>query len=152
MSPPSNSADVQTELDTLVVVKLWAVLTRFEARLAQELSALGLTVASFRLVGEVMRSPEGIGQAELARRLGVRPPTVSAAITRLAASGVVERTPDPNDSRAYLIRLAADAPLSQGAEVLAGLEQELVAGLEPEQRAQFLELLELALDRLSPTP
>lgn len=145
MAAKADASGLQAELDELLSVRLWGLLAAFEQRLSQELEPLGLTRAGFRLVGELMRSPEGLGQAELARRLGVRPPTVSTAVSRLEDAGVVERHPDPRDARAYLIRLAADAPLREGAAVLERIEADLVAGLDPDARQQLLE----SLDHLS---
>ena len=144
--------DVQAQLDALVVVRLWALLDVFEQRLSKELSAMNLSVASFRLIGELMRSPGGLGQSELARRLGVRPPSVSTAVSKLEAAGIVERTPNPNDARAYVVRLCSQAPLDHGVELLATLERELVSDLSPDEREQLVSFLDRANARLSASP
>ena len=144
----STPGDLQAHLQGLVVTRLWALLDGFEARLARALEPMGLTVAGYRLVGEVMRSPEGLTQSELARRLGVRPPTVSAAVSQLQAAGVIERRPDPGDARAYRIHLAGDAQLGPGVAVLETLEAELVGTLDEADRARLLTLLEQVAGRL----
>lgn len=132
-----------------MVVRLWALQVLFDARLSHELAAVGLTRAEFRLVGEVMSAPEGVRQGELARRLGVRPPTVSAALTRLEASGVVVRTRDPDDPRARRVTLAPGAPLVPGVEVLERLDADLVQALEPGERERIVELLDRLAARLA---
>ena len=53
-----------------ITARLWSLSAAFHARLAYDLASVGLTLAEFRLVGEVMRSPEGLRQGELAARLG----------------------------------------------------------------------------------
>ena len=53
------------------VLLLWQLAITFEAHLATELAGMGLTVASFRLIGEVMQASDGLRTEELARRLKV---------------------------------------------------------------------------------
>ena len=112
---------------------------------------MNLSVAGFRLVGELMRSPEGLGQNELARRLGVRPPTVSTAVSKLEEGGIVERTPNPADARAHLVRLRSKAPLARGVALLETIEHELTDDLSDRERKQLLRLLERATARWSST-
>jgi len=145
----ADRTPIQSRLEDLVVVRLWALQVLFDARLSHELAAVGLTRAEFRLVGEVMSAPEGVRQGELARRLGVRPPTVSAALTRLEASGVVVRTRDPDDPRARRVTLAPGAPLVPGVEVLERLDADLVQALEPGERERIVELLDRLAARLA---
>lgn len=136
-------------LDTLVVTRLWGLQLAFQARLDRALSGLGLTSAGFRLVGELMNAPNGLKQRELAQRLGIKAPTVSVAISKLEAVGVVERVDDPDDPRAWSIRLAPNAPLGPGVEVLETLERELVGSLSAKDRRVLLELLDRVTTRLT---
>ncbi len=152
MTPEATHADVASTLDALITVKVWALSDVFERRLEQELSAVGMTPATFRLVGELMRSPEGLSQRELAERLRVRPPTVSTAVTRLVADGLVERVPDPSDARAYLVRLASDASLYPGAELLARIEADILSNLNASEQRQISSALDALLRRLTPLP
>lgn len=124
-----------------ITERLWALSAAFHARLAHDLAALGLTVAEFRLVGEVMRS-DGLRQSELAALLGVTAPTVSAAVQRLEKAGVLTREKDASDPRARVVRIAAGAPLETGLDVLDGLEVRAVASLSARQRAQLPRLLD----------
>lgn len=118
-------------LEQMTVIRLWALADAFEARLAAELERFGMSVAGFRLIGEVMQVPDGLRQSELATRLRVKAPTVSAAVTRLEEQGLVERKRDPNDPRAWRVCLASDAPLSEGLAVLQRIESDLLRGLSP---------------------
>jgi DNA-binding MarR family transcriptional regulator len=139
MAPsPSDSA----------VLALWQLSVVFDAHLAAQLSTMDLSVAAFRLVGEVSRAPEGLRQGQLAKRLGVRPPTVSAAVARLEASGILRRVPDPDDPRARRVCMAPGADLQPGVDVLATIESRLLAGQTEEQRRATIDLLNALTRRL----
>lgn len=140
------------DLPDLTVLQLWQLAVTFEARLAAELSVLDLSVASFRLIGEVMRAPDGLRQGELARRLGVRPPTVSTAVARLEKGGLLRRVPDPDDPRARRVTLAPGADLSAGVEVLARLEAAVTAGFDADELTQARAALSTFTQRLTETP
>jgi len=137
--------------DDLLTIQLWATLVAFERALADELQPMGLSVAAFRLVGEVMKAPEGLRQGELADRLAIRPPSVSAAVDRLVDAGVVERVPDPDDARARRVRIAEGASLQMGAEALMRLETRLLDGLDVDDIHQTKNTLRQLLQRLQET-
>ena len=137
-------------LPNLAVLQLWELAVNFEARLATELAELGLSGSTFRLVGELMHAPDGLRQGELARRLGVRPPTVSAAVSRLERDGLVLRKKDPDDPRARRVCLAENADLGAGFEVLLRLENTLVDGLTPLEVDAMRGLLTTLNQRLAP--
>ena len=129
-------------LDALVTLKVWNLAVVFEQRLAAELSSFGLSVAAFRLIGVVMMEPGGLRQGEIARRLGVRAPTVSAAVARLEKDGLIVRSPDPDDPRARLVSLAPNAPLKPGFDVLRQMEALLTEGLNSEEVRATEEMVE----------
>lgn len=120
---------------------LWALSSAFQARLAHELAAVGLSAADFRLVGEVMRAPEGLRQSDLATRLGVRAATVSAAVTRLERDGVLARARDRSDPRARIVRVAPSAPLERGFAVLRELEARALSSFTAAERKRLPRLL-----------
>lgn len=129
---------------------LWALSLALEARLAAALAPMGLSVAGFRLIGEVSAAPEGLRQSELAARLGVRPPTVSVAVKRLEELGLVTRIPDPKDPRARLVRVNQAANLGPGLDLIEAMDQELFAGLDEqgiEALNQSLAHLQARLER-----
>lgn len=122
--------------------RLWALSAAFHGRLARELAALDLTVAELRLVGEVMRAEGGLRQGELAALLSVRPPTVSAALARLEAAGVVIRERDPADPRARLVKVAPDAPLERGLAALDRMERAAATTLSATDRRRLPRVLD----------
>ncbi len=151
-SPPSPLATelppLPFALDGLLTIQLWTLLTAFERRLATQLQELGAPLAGLRQIGEVMTQPDGVRQGELARRLGVRPPTISAAVTRLEEKGLVRRVPDPDDPRARRVCLAGDASLLPGVDVLQRMESALFSDLSADERAGFREMLATLGERL----
>ncbi len=153
MSPaddPVSPSRAPEGLEGLVVLELWGLSVLFEQRLALELAEFGMSVPAFRLLGELMGEPEGLRQAELARRLGVRPPTVSVAVAKLEAQGLVDRVVDPSDTRARLVRLSEGAPLGPGVAVLQRLEGVLLGGGDPLDAAGLIGTLRLLSERLRP--
>lgn len=139
-------------LSELLSLRVWSLSAAFERRLAAELDPLGLTVSAFRLVGELLGAPDGLRPGELARRLGVKPPSVTAAVQRLEAKGMVVRGPDPDDPRARRVRLAPEAPLRTGVDVLARLDEALGAALTPQQREAATALLADLEAAVAPRP
>ncbi len=123
---------------------LWALSLALEARLAAALAPMGLSVAGFRLIGEVSAAPDGLRQSELAARLGVRPPTVSVAVKRLEELGLITRVPDPKDPRARLVRVNQEANLGPGLDLIDAMDRELFAGLD----AQGVQALNQSLAHL----
>lgn len=144
MKPEST----QAALNPLLTLKVWGLVAAFETKLAAELSTMGLSVAAFRLIGVLMDEPNGLRQAEVARRLGVRPPTVSAALKRLEKEGIIVRTSDPTDPRARLVRLASGLSLQAGVDVLGRMEATITSDLTEAELTQVERVLELLTERL----
>ena len=78
---------------------LFAQICRLKhTRVQRLLEALGLYEGQPALLRSLW-SEEGLTHTELARRLHVRPATVTKMIRRMEKSGFVERRPDPADQR-----------------------------------------------------
>lgn len=69
--------------------------------------ATDVTAAQARLVGQL--APEGSRLTELAARARVTKQTAGHLVDQLARAGYVERTADPSDGRARLVRMTAKA-------------------------------------------
>ncbi|HET9810642.1 MAG TPA: MarR family transcriptional regulator [Sphingomicrobium sp.] len=88
----------------------------------QRAATLGITRPQWRALARLKREP-GLRQVELAERLDMEPITLCRIVDRLGEAGLVERTPDPTDRRAWRLELTAKAaPLI---EKLHGLAREL---------------------------
>ncbi len=88
---------------------------------------LGLTQAQWQALAYLKRQ-EGMRQGTLAELLEVQPISVARLVDRMAAAGLVERRPDPDDRRAVRLYPTAKArPLIDKMVALGGetLEQAL---------------------------
>lgn len=82
-------------------------------------------------------------QAVLGRRTGIDRSDVVAALNELAAKNLVERSPDPSDRRRNVITLTPHGArhLSELDDVLAGIQDALLAPLTASERTQLTGLL-----------
>lgn len=96
-----------------------------EARLAD----LGITLAQFRVVGALLGETVGVSQKTLAQRLRLEAPTLSVTITKLVTAGVLERVADPDDGRAWRVRIAARSAVSDVMKVVAAAESQATRGV-----------------------
>lgn len=102
----------------------------------------GLTVTQLRLLGHLSES-EGMGNAELADRLYVTRPSVSALLERLERNNFIRREVSPNDRRGIRIFLE-----ERGRNAVASLRQdsrEYTAGLMEDMDDEDLEAMAEAL-------
>src|SRR5881392_3240016 len=93
---------------------------------------LGVTRTQWKVLFKLTRTP-GLRQVELADMLDIEPITLCRIVDRLEESGLVDRSPDPADRRAWRLHVTAKArPLI---EKLQGVGHELVehafGGIDP---------------------
>ncbi|MFC9433906.1 MarR family winged helix-turn-helix transcriptional regulator [Nocardia sp. NPDC057030] len=90
-----------------------------------------------------------ISQADLGRRTRIDRSDIVATVNELAERGFVERSPDEGDRRRKIVTItdAGTAHLAELDERLAGAQDELLAGLDPAERAELVRLLTRILDR-----
>jgi MarR family transcriptional regulator, transcriptional regulator for hemolysin len=85
---------------------------------------LGVTRAQWKVLFRLTRKP-GLRQVELADMLDLEPITLCRIVDRLEEAGLVERTRDPEDRRAWRLHVTAKAqPLI---DQLHGIGEQLVA-------------------------
>jgi DNA-binding MarR family transcriptional regulator len=85
---------------------------------------LGVTRAQWKVLFKLTRMP-GLRQVELADMLDLEPITLCRIVDRLEEAGLVERTRDPEDRRAWRLHVTAKAqPL---VDQLHGIGEQLVA-------------------------
>jgi DNA-binding MarR family transcriptional regulator len=97
---------------------------------------LGVTRAQWKVLFRLTRTP-GLRQVELADMLDLEPITLCRIVDRLEEAGLVERTRDPEDRRAWKLHVTAQAqPL---VEKLKGVGAELIDqafnGIDPQDIA-----------------
>jgi DNA-binding MarR family transcriptional regulator len=87
-------------------------------------------------------------QAGLGRHTAMDRSDVAAAVSELAGRGLAARAPDPADRRRNVISItpAGAAHLGRLDEILAGVQDELLAPLSRAERQQLIELLSRILE------
>jgi DNA-binding MarR family transcriptional regulator len=99
--------------------------------IAPRLEELGLSHRTFALLGAV-RATDGLcTQADLARRLGITPPSLTEALQAANRNGFVEQTADAKDARAKRVRLTPKGrtTLSRAASAIVEVEAKLIDAL-----------------------
>jgi DNA-binding MarR family transcriptional regulator len=94
---------------------------------------LGVTRAQWKVLFKLTRKP-GLRQVELADMLELEPITLCRIVDRLEEAGLVERTRDPGDRRAWRLHVTAKAqPLIDKLQgVGADLVEHAFSGIDPE--------------------
>lgn len=62
---------------------------------------------TFQLLATVIGAGDAASQAEVARRLGLAPATMSETVANHVAAGMIEQVPSPNDRRVKVLRLTS---------------------------------------------
>jgi DNA-binding MarR family transcriptional regulator len=87
-------------------------------------------------------------QAALGRHTSIDRSDVVAALDELAARGSIERSPDPGDRRRNVVTITAEGTelLRVLDEILAGVQEKLLAPLTDAERAELTRLLTRVLE------
>jgi MarR family transcriptional regulator, transcriptional regulator for hemolysin len=115
--------------------------------LDQALTAAGGSLATW-LVLQALGTGEHATQAEVARAVGVRQPTLTHHLDSLERSGFVTRRRDAGDRRAQQVRLTDDGRrlFVRLRRVAAGFDGQLRAGLADDEVAVLERLLRQLVD------
>jgi DNA-binding MarR family transcriptional regulator len=101
MQPIADGLSAPSSPEQAVLFLLMQAGRRLRTRLADDL----VEPSCFPLVKELMGT-DAMRVSDLAASVGLDTSTVSRQIKQLEAVGVLERTPDPADGRASLVRLS----------------------------------------------
>ena len=129
---------------------IYEVARLMRRRFEDEASVHGFTLPQWRALAEIYRT-EGLAQVSLAAALDVDQMTVSGIVSRLEKRGLIDRYPDPNDSRAKLARLtpAGLALVTDAKNVGRALYENALDGLSPADRETMAAQLRLIRDNLN---
>ncbi len=119
-----------------------SVARRLRQASAESLARWDLTPSQFRALRVLMRH-DAMRPSELSEHLRIAPRSTTEVLDDLAAKGLIERRPDPQDRRATLV-----VPTERGTEVaediraISGNEAERVFDrLSPAERTQLARIL-----------
>ncbi len=128
-----------------VLTRIWKLSRDMREETMPQLEALGLSPLDPWLLSEIEKHHF---PTEAVRMMQIPAPTVSQMLKRLEADGLVIRSLDPSDLRRYRFDLTEKGRhlLNESQKpMLAAMERRLER-LNPQQRQQFLELLDILAD------
>lgn len=113
------------------------------ASMGPELEKAGLTLSSFELLSAVHASGGKASQAEIARRLGITPPSLSEAVQFAARQGFVEQVADTEDRRLKRLRLTTSGRKAVHVVTVAirETEESVLSQTDPGRLEEALKLL-----------
>ena len=108
------------------------------------LAANGLKPATFDLLSTIHAAGEGATQANIAHRLGIKPPSLTEALR--SVKHLVEQVPSPTDSRAKHLRLTdrGVAALAAAIEAIEGASATLASGIDRAELAAAIDVMKRA--------
>lgn len=113
-----------------------------QRRFAERMGQLGLTPRMWGALN-VLDAEGALSQHALGVCVGMDPSSMVATIDELEAQGLVQRRRHPTDRRAYALHMtdAGRETLTRGRELAGHAQDELLAGLNADERAQLHALL-----------
>lgn len=117
-----------------------------DSALSRHLSALDLSIRFFANLMSLLEK-DGLNQAELGARTGEPQYKVSRLIDALQSSDLVERLPDPDSRRAYLVVLTEHGrnTARKLPPIVKQVNKEVLANLNPAEITELNRLLKKAL-------
>jgi MarR family transcriptional regulator, lower aerobic nicotinate degradation pathway regulator len=136
------------EMPTWLISRLYAHSHRL---LVEGFASAGVRGYHYRLLAALEEFGPA-SQAALGRRTSIDRSDVVAVLNDLAARGLIERSPDPDDRRRNVITIttAGTEQLRALDEVVAGVQEKLLAPLSPGDRARLVSLLKALLEQDAP--
>jgi DNA-binding MarR family transcriptional regulator len=113
------------------------------------LSEVGIHPGQYPLL-ELLHSSQGMSQHEIARKLIIKPSTLTVMLKRLERDGMVDKQRDPNDKRIFRIYLSplGEEVLADGNRQFMRLEEELYQGFSSSDHETFKNLVTLMRNNL----
>ena len=140
--------ETASRTDDHQALRLWLRLLTCSQLIEREVRArlqgrFDTTLPRFDLMSQLWRYPAGLKMNELSRHLMVTGGNVTGIVDPLEKDGLVERTAEPADRRAYRVRLtrAGRKAFAEMARAHEGWILELLGGLTRKEQAETYRLL-----------
>jgi DNA-binding MarR family transcriptional regulator len=143
--PPTDAMPSRVvEMPTWLISRAYAHSHRL---LAEGFAAADVRGYHYRLLA-ALEEFGPTSQAALGRRTSIDRSDVVAALNELAGRGLIQRSPDPDDRRRNIITItpAGTEQLRTLDQILAGVQEKLLAPLSPADRTQLIGLLTRLLE------
>ncbi|HBZ07316.1 MULTISPECIES: MarR family winged helix-turn-helix transcriptional regulator [Massilia] len=146
-----DALDLATRLtgDHHQSLKLWLRMLSCTVRIENEIrtrlrAGFGITLPRFDLMAQLERHPDGLRMGELSRRMMVTGGNITGITDQLEREGLVARVPDPQDKRAFAVRLtpAGRDAFAAMAKVHEGWVEELLGHVPAEDKERLIGLLD----------
>ena len=136
---PKQSYKNQAPLGYLIHEVARLMKRRFE----EQARIHGITLPQWRTLAQIALN-EGITQAKLAAQTDIDPMTMSGVLDRLEKRGLIDRYPDPTDSRAKLARItpAGEEVFATARKVGLSMYEAALKGVPPKDRETVVAVLE----------
>ena len=132
---------------TKLANEAWEALFRAQSTIVQELSARDawedLVPREYGVLYALSSSPEGLRITELGADVLLTQPGMSRLVARLETRGLVQRVADPEDARAFRIRLTAAGVATQrriGRAHARHVAEAMTRNLDRDELEQLLDL------------
>jgi DNA-binding MarR family transcriptional regulator len=146
-APPDLTARLTNEHHQ--ALKLWLRMLACTARVENTIrsrlrGSFDITLPRFDLMAQLERQPEGLRMGELSRRMMVTGGNVTGIVSELEREGLVVRVHDPEDGRAFVVRLtpAGLRAFAKMAAVHEGWVVDLFRDIPAKDKAQMIALLD----------
>ena len=108
-----------------------------------KLQDAGISLGTFELLSAIYASGGRATQVEVARRLGITPPSLSEAVKAACSRELVEQHSDTDDARRKILKLTAKGRKAMQS-IVKGVnfaETRMVEGIDPNQISLVIEVL-----------
>jgi DNA-binding MarR family transcriptional regulator len=113
-----------------------------QKQFGERIASLGLTPRMWGALN-VLEADGEITQHALCKSVGMDPSSMVSTIDELETKGLVERRQHPSDRRAHALHVTAQGleTLARGRKLARAAQEDLLAPLDAEERAQLHQLL-----------
>jgi len=144
----SDCDDADYSLTAIVGYRLKRAYMVFKDDYASDPSLTALTKRQFTVLS-LTASQCGISQSDLARQLGIERSGMVQLVDQLEAKGYLKRVSNPEDRRVYRLEVTdtGHERLNQHHHAVVAHEQRVLAGLNKQEQALLLSLLDRIQER-----
>lgn len=145
---PQSDSETRASSEHTQALRLWlrmlACTNLIEGQIRSRLrQQFNITLPRFDLMSQLERTPEGLKMGELSKRMMVTGGNVTGITDQLVSEGLVLRQDNPNDRRAYIVKLTPEGrkAFKKMAEAHEKWIVELFGGMGEKERQQLYVLL-----------